>query len=113
MTSRGAAIFRKWTLPGVLLLGTAAIGVAVSGAQADPPGALRHAVTATPPLQVTPATPGSKNVQQHMRSCNKAADARRLAAAARETFIKSCMASHRTAPSHAPAARPSRTLNPG
>lgn len=60
-----------------------------------------HAVTATPPLQVAPATPVSKNVQQRMRSCNGSADGRKLAGAARESFIKSCMAPrHARTPSH-------------
>lgn len=51
-------------------------------------------VTATPPLLAVPATPVSKNVQQRMRGCNATADARKLQASARETFIKSCMAAH-------------------
>ena len=51
-----------------------------------------HPVTATPPLQAVPATPVSKNVQQRMRGCNAAADAKKLGAAGRETFIKTCMA---------------------
>jgi hypothetical protein len=51
-------------------------------------------VTATPPLVAVPATPVSKNVQQRMRACNATADARKLQAGARETFIKSCMAAH-------------------
>lgn len=102
MTSRGTAIFRNWALPGVLLLCTAGIGLAATGAHANARSALHHPVTATPPLQVTPATPGSKNVSQRMRSCNRVADARKLAAAARETFVKGCMAAHRTrAISHA------------
>lgn len=53
-----------------------------------------HPVTATPPLVAVPATPVSKNVQQRMRACNATADARKLQASARETFIKSCMAAH-------------------
>jgi psiF repeat-containing protein len=53
-----------------------------------------HPVTATPPLVAVPATPVSKNVQQRMRACNATADARKLQATDRETFIKSCMAAH-------------------
>jgi hypothetical protein len=53
-------------------------------------------VTATPPLQVVPATPVSRNVQQRMRACNTSADAKKLRSAARETFIKSCMAPRRS-----------------
>jgi hypothetical protein len=52
-------------------------------------------VTATPPLMAVPATPVSKNVQQRMRACNATADAKKLQTAAREAFLKSCMAAHR------------------
>jgi psiF repeat len=74
------------------------IGIVLAGpaAAADPSSPVTHPVTATPPLQVVPATPVSKNVQQRMRNCNSSADAKKLAASARETFIKSCMASHRS-----------------
>jgi hypothetical protein len=37
-------------------------------------------------------------VQQRMRGCNATADAKKLANAARETFIKSCMAARRSRP---------------
>jgi hypothetical protein len=79
-----------------LLLMTTGMLLAGAAAAADPTTPATHAVTATPPLQVVPATPVSKNVQQRMRNCNGSADAKKLAASARETFIKSCMASHRT-----------------
>ncbi|HTC44768.1 MAG TPA: PsiF family protein, partial [Steroidobacteraceae bacterium] len=78
-----------------LLLMTTGIVLAAPAAAADPATAATHPVTATPPLQVVPATPVSKNVQQRMRNCNGSADAKKLTATARETFIKSCMASHR------------------
>jgi hypothetical protein len=78
------------------LLMTIGLILAAAAAAADPSGPAAHPVTATPPLQVVPATPVSKNVQQRMRNCNGSADARKLTATARETFIKSCMASHRT-----------------
>jgi hypothetical protein len=78
------------------LLMTIGLILAAAAAAADPSGPATHPVTATPPLQVVPATPVSKNVQQRMRNCNGSADARKLTATARETFIKSCMASHRT-----------------
>jgi hypothetical protein len=85
-----------------LLLMTTGMLLAAAAAAADPAGPATHAVTATPPLQVVPATPVSKNVQQRMRNCNGSADARKLTASARETFIKSCMAPHRSrTPSHA------------
>jgi psiF repeat len=77
MISRWAALF---------------IALTVSSVRAD---TLPRPVTATPPLQVVPATPVSRNVQQRMRGCNTSADARKLRAAARETFIRSCMAPHR------------------
>jgi hypothetical protein len=82
MTSRRALTVSVWLVPAVLLL---------SGA-----GTTTPPVTATPPLQVVPATPVSKNVQLRMRGCNAAADAKKLAAAGRETFIKSCMAPKRS-----------------
>jgi hypothetical protein len=66
------------------------IALAISGVRAD-----TGPVTVTPPLQVVPATPVSHNVQQRMRACNTSADAKKLSAAARETFLKSCMAPHR------------------
>jgi hypothetical protein len=95
MTPRPASIRPNWLLPGILLGLSAALAPAVA---ATPPTAAGStpAVTATPPLQVVPASPVSKNLQQRMRGCNAAADARKLAAAGRETFIKSCMAPHRT-----------------
>jgi hypothetical protein len=70
-------------MPGALLL--VSIAFATTPATTSPP------VTATPPLQAVPATPVSKNVQQRMRACNATADGKKLQAAARETFIKSCM----------------------
>jgi hypothetical protein len=78
-----------------LLLMTTALIWAAAAAAADPASPATHPVTATPPLQVVPATPVSKNVQQRMRNCNGSADAKKLTASPRETFIKSCMASHR------------------
>jgi hypothetical protein len=73
MISRWAALFLAFVIPGV---------------RAD---TVTRPVTATPPVQVVPATPVSRNVQQRMRACNSSADARKLRAAARETFINSCM----------------------
>ena len=67
------------------------IALAISNVRADTGP---RPVTATPPLVAVPATPVSKNVQQRMRACNATADARKLQAGARETFIKSCMAAH-------------------
>ena len=88
MTSRGASTFALW-----LLLGT----LAASAAQPDSSSTATRPVTATPPLQVVPAMQGgSRNVQQRMRGCNAAADAKKLPAAGRETFIKSCMTPRRT-----------------
>jgi hypothetical protein len=63
-------------------------------------------VTATPPLQVVPATPVSRNVQQRMRACNTTADARKLRAAVRETFIKGCMAPRRSHAVSRPGSQP-------
>ena len=83
MTLRAAPFFRTCLLTIALLAFTADI-------------ALADTVTATPPLQVVPATTGSRNVQQRMRACNAAADAKKLPAASRETFIKSCMTPHRS-----------------
>jgi hypothetical protein len=77
MISRWAALFIALAMPSV---------------RAD---TVPRPVTATPPLQVVPALPVSRNVQQRMRACNTSADAKKLRAAARETFIKSCMAPHR------------------
>ena len=80
-----------------LLLLTCGIALAMPIAHADS-GTVAHPVTATPPLQAVPATPVSKTVQQRMRGCNATADAKKLANAARETFIKSCMAARRSRP---------------
>ena len=77
--------------PRLLPLFTAAIVLVMQIARADP-ASIAHPVTATPPLQAVPATPLSKNVQQRMRGCNASADAKKLQAATRETFIKGCMA---------------------
>jgi hypothetical protein len=84
-----------WPLAGILLLFGAARAPLVQAAQPDA-GTSSHPVTATPPLQVVPATPVSKNLQQRMRSCNAAADANKLPPAGRESFIKSCMTPHRS-----------------
>jgi hypothetical protein len=77
------------------------IALAIPGVQAD-----TGPVTATPPLQVVPATPVSRNVQQRMRACNTSADAKKLSAAARETFIKSCMAPHHSRAISRPGSQP-------
>jgi hypothetical protein len=88
-----------------LLLLTAGIALAMQLAHADP-AAITRPVTATPPLQAVPATPVSKNVQQRMRGCNASADARKLQATARETFIKSCMAPRHSHPLSRPGSQP-------
>jgi hypothetical protein len=67
------------------------LALVIPGVRAD---TASRPVTATPPVQVVPATPVSRNVQQRMRACNSSADAKKLHAAVRETFIKSCMAPH-------------------
>lgn len=84
---------------------TAAIVLAMQTAHADS-GTVAHPVTATPPLQAVPATPVSKNVQQRMRGCNATADAKKLQATARETFLKSCMAPRRSRPLSRPGSQP-------
>jgi hypothetical protein len=88
-----------------LLSVTAGIALAMQLAHADP-ATLAHPVTATPPLQAVPATPVSKNVQARMRGCNATADARKLQATARETFIKSCMAQRHAHPVSRPGSQP-------
>ena len=88
-----------------LLVVTAAILLAMQMAHADS-GTVAHPVTATPPLQAVPATPVSKNVQQRMRGCNATADARKLQATVRETFIKGCMAPRRSHPLSRPGSQP-------
>ena len=88
-----------------LFLWTAAIALAMRLAHADP-ATVAHPVTATPPLQAVPATPVSKNVQARMRGCNATADARKLQATPRETFIKSCMAPRRAHPLSRPGSQP-------
>jgi hypothetical protein len=89
-----------------LLLTITGMALAGAAAAADPTTPATHAVTATPPLQVVPATPVSKNVQQRMRNCNAAADAKKLPPAGRETFIKSCMATHRSHAASRPGSQP-------
>ena len=88
-----------------LLSFTAALALAMRLAHADP-AAVAPPVTATPPLQAVPATPVSKNVQQRMRGCNATADARKLQATVRETFIKGCMAPRRSHPLSRPGSQP-------
>ena len=106
MTSRRASTLSVWLLPGLLLLGGAGSTLTAQAAQPDAAGTTTRPVTATPPLQVVPATKGSKNVQQRMRGCNAAADARKLVAAGRETFIKSCMAPRRSRAVSHPGSQP-------
>ena len=79
------------------------IALAIPGVRAD---TVTRPVTATPPLQVVPATPVSHNVQQRMRACNTSADAKKLRAAARETFIKGCMTPHRSRAVSRPGSQP-------
>jgi hypothetical protein len=88
-----------------LLPVTAAILLAMQMAHADS-GPVAHPVTATPPLQAVPATPVSKNVQARMRGCNATADAKKLQATARETFLKSCMAQRRSRAPSRPGSQP-------
>jgi psiF repeat len=102
MTPRGAALLHRWVIPGALLIMAAASVLCLQGARAD----TTHPVTATPPLQVVPASTTSKNVQQRMRACNASADARKLQNSARETFIKSCMAAHRSRSTSRPGSQP-------
>jgi hypothetical protein len=92
MIKRGAATSCTGLLPNTLLAVLTGLALAAPAVQADT--ASTPAVTATPPLVAVPASPVSKNVQQRMRACNATADARKLQTAAREAFIKSCMASH-------------------
>ncbi|HEY6454616.1 MAG TPA: PsiF family protein [Steroidobacteraceae bacterium] len=77
--------------------------LAIPGVRAD---TLTAPVTATPPVQVVPATPVSRSVQQRMRACNSTADAKKLRAAARETFIKGCMAPRRSHAISRPGSQP-------
>jgi hypothetical protein len=95
MNWRCAMTFRILTATAALLLITTVLALVAPTARADTAGTVAHPVTATPPLQVVPTTAVSKNVQQRMRGCNAAADAKKLPAANRESFIKSCMATHR------------------
>ncbi len=105
MTTRHSAILSKWLLAGVRI--AFATGLALSARAAAPDsGAASHPVTATPPLQVSPATPVSTNVQQRMRNCNAAADAKKLSAAAHETFLKTCMAPHHSHTVSRPGSQP-------
>jgi psiF repeat len=106
MNSRSAAVLRAWAVPGVLLVLAICGPPVLAAVQNDPVGTASHPVTATPPLQAIPATPASHNVQQRMRGCNAAADARKLAAAAREAFIRSCMAPRRGHPASRAGGQP-------
>ena len=105
MTSRSASTLPVWALAALLLLFGAGRATLVQATQPDA-GTSTRPVTATPPLQVVPATPVSKNLQQRMRSCNAAADARKLAPAGRESFIKSCMTPHRSRALSHPGSQP-------
>ncbi len=106
MNSRGASTGPLRLLCSLLLLSGAALAPQLPAAQPDSYGTVSRAVTATPPLQVVPASSGSKSVQQRMRGCNTAADSRKLAGAARETFIKSCMAPRRSRSLSRPGSQP-------
>ena len=87
------------TLQSAAAAGTAAATDSSAGTASRP-------VSVTPPLLAIPATPVSKNVQQRMRGCNAAADAKKLAPASRETFIKSCMAAHHGRATSRPGSQP-------
>jgi len=100
MILRSADTFRTLAVIMALLV------LSAPAAPADSPNAASQPVTATPPLQVVPATSVSKNVQQRMRACNATADARKLPPAGRETFIKSCMASHHSHAVSRPGSQP-------
>jgi hypothetical protein len=97
MSPRGAATFCKGLMTRALLGASIALTLQ-SVAAADTTSTASRPVSVTPPLLAIPATPVSKNVQQRMRACNATADAKKLQPAARETFIKSCMAPRRAHP---------------
>jgi hypothetical protein len=111
MTSRHAATSFKWLQAGVRIAFTTGLALAARAAQPDS-GATSHPVTATPPLQVIPATPVTTNVQQRMRNCNAAADARKLSAAAHEAFLKTCMAPHHSHTVSRPGSQPQAGSQP-
>jgi hypothetical protein len=102
MTSGNAATFTVGLLRGTVLAVICSLALIGAPARADAP----PAVTATPPLQVVPATSGTKNVQQRMRGCNASADARKLLGTAREAFIKNCMAPRRSHAVSRPGSQP-------
>jgi len=99
MIRQGARTICNGLRPRALLLVLAGLALTAPCLGAD--SGTAPPVTATPPLMAVPATPVSKNVQQRMRACNATADARKLANAAREAFIKSCMAHRARTPSRA------------
>jgi len=61
------------------------------------------AVTAHPPLEAVPATPGGHASQSRLRHCAAAARTKHLTGAAREAYLKNC-----TAERHSSAAKPVR-----
>jgi hypothetical protein len=112
MSPRGAATFCKDLMPSALLVVSivltlqSAAAAGTAAATDSSAGNASRPVSVTPPLLAIPATPVSKNVQQRMRACNATADGRKLQAAARETFIKSCMAPHRAHPHSSSGSEP-------
>lgn len=60
-------------------------------------------VTAHPPLEAVPATPGARAQQSRLRRCAAAARAKHLTGAARESYVRGCAAArHPTAAAKPP-----------
>jgi len=56
------------------------------------------AVTAHPPLEAVPATPGARAQQSRLRRCTAAARTKKLTGAARENYVKTCTAGRHPSP---------------
>jgi len=79
----------------------AGCGAAAYAADAATPSV----VTAHPPLEAVPATPGARAQQSRLRHCAAAARAKHLNGHARESYVRSCASAQHSDPTKAKAAR--------
>jgi hypothetical protein len=88
---------------GVLIAAACAVlaggGTVAWAAEAD--AATPAVVTAHPPLEAVPATPGARAQQSRLRSCATAARTKHLSGKDRVSYVRTCASSPRIAPSKA------------
>ena len=86
---------------GILVVAASALlacGAVAAGAAAPDTPAV---VTAHPPLEAVPATPGARAQQSRLRRCATAARAKHLSGKARDSYVRSCATERHPVPAQA------------